>query len=371
MKKALSVLLIISSIVIADDYGFDLEELDLIETKAYEYTGYIKGEYKYQNLNKDALSYPSKNKNSQESYLGELFFNYKYFQDNYTFNTDLMANYENIDQTENDIYTVNQAFLNYKYNENNQIYIGKKAPKWGKGYYFNPVAFLDRKKDPNNPEASREGYTQLSYKYNKVFESNLQNLSFDIVYLRTTKNINSDLYNQNTNITALKTYLLYRDIDIDLIYSYNDRKENKLGADFSMNLETNFEIHAEYGRFDNGYYSYLLGLKYLSENELTILSEYYYQNNIQEKNKPFWDNSYLINSFTQKEPFDILYFNIYYKNILNLDDNSNQNKLGLIYTGIKNIDLDLSLSKNIGNKSSEYGSKLIDNFLWLSIKYSF
>jgi hypothetical protein len=348
-----------------------MDELDAIETKSYEYSAYIKAQQKHQVLNESSPSYALKNKNSMDSYFGELFFNYKYFLDKYTFNLDFSVNHENIDKVEQNSFTSNQAFVTYKYNENHQLTVGKKTPKWGKGYFFNPAAFIDRKKDPNDPEASREGYAQLNYKYNKVFQNDLQNLSVDLVYIKTTKGLNEDIYDDSSNILALKTYMLYKDIDIDIIYAYSDEQENRLGVDFSTNLETNFEIHGEYGRADDGYYSYLLGLKYLTESELTILSEYFYQSETQARNSSFWDNRYFMNSFNQKEPFGLLYFNVYFKNMLNLDDDSYQNKIGVVYSGIKNLEIDLSFSKNSGKSSSEFGGKLVDKFSWLVLKYSF
>lgn len=364
-------LFVLVSLVFANDYEFNFDELETIQTKPYEFNGYLKGDYKYQSINRSSPSYPAKNKAGQESYLGELALNYKYFKDNYTFHFNLMANYENIDKQKDDKTTLNQGFINYKFSDNNQVYLGKKTPKWGKGYYLNPVAFCDRKKDPNDPEASREGFTQLNYKYNKVLSGELKNITFDMVYIRTTKDLNDYLYNNDSNILAFKTYILYNDIDIDLIYSYSSEDRDKIGIDFSTNLQTNFELHGEYGRFDDGYYSYLFGLKYLTYNELTILSEYYYQNNIQASDTPFWDNRYFINSFTQKEPFDILYLNLYYKNILNLDDNSYQNKFGVLYSGIKNIFIDLSFTKNTGKSLSEFSNKLIDSTSWVNLRYSF
>jgi hypothetical protein len=169
----------------------------------------------------------------------------------------------------------------------------------------------------------------------------------------------------------LKTYFLYKDTDIDFVYLYNDKLSNKLGVDFSTNLQTNFEIHGEYTKSDNGLYSYLLGLKYLTDFELTIISEYFYQNKELQKNQSFWDNRYMINKITQKEPFDILYFSLYYKNSYNLDDNSQQNNLGIIYTKIKNLTIDFSVGKNSGKNNSEFGSKLVNTFSWLQLKYNF
>lgn len=371
MYKSYCIVSLLSTFVFADDYSFDFNELEKIEVKTYEYNGYLKGEHKYQVLNRSSPSYPAKNKTDMDSLYGEVFFNYQYFYDKVTLDTELMANYEKIDHSEDDTYTVNKFFINYKHNDNHQINLGKKTATWGKGYFFNPIAFIDRKKDPTNPEANKEGYTILNYKYNKVFQNDLQNISFDAVYLKTTSTFNENFYTQNSNTIALKTYLLYKDIDIDFVYLYNDKLANQFGVDFSMNLQTNFEIHGEYAKSDDSFYSYLLGLKYLTDFDLTIISEYFYQNEELLKNQNFWDNRYLINKLTQKEPFDILYFSLYYKNSYNFDDNSQQNNLGIIYSGIKNVELDFSLGKNSGDSNSEFGTKLVDKFTWFQLKYSF
>ena len=371
MKKSLLCFLLISNSIFANEYDFSMDELEEIEVKSFEYSGYLKAQHKHQVLNKSSSKSLSKNKDSMNTYLGEAFLNFKYFKDDFTFQTDLMANYENKDHIEKDTYTINQAFVNYKYNQNHQVTLGKKVAKWGKGYFFNPIAFIDRKKDPNEPEASKEGFVQVNYIYNKAFNEDLQNIAFEASYLKTSEDINSDLYEDDSNAVALKTYLLYKDIDIDLAYFYSNKEENKFGLDFSTNIETNFEIHGEFAKDNSGDYSYLLGIKYLTENELTIISEYFYQNEEQDKDTPFWDNRYFINKFTQKEPFDTLYFNIYYKNSLNLDDSSHQNNLGFIYTGFKNLTLDFSVGKYFGDNSSEFGNKLVDKFTWLQMKYSF
>jgi len=334
----------------ADDYSFDMDE---IEVKTYEYSGYVKLEQKHLILDDDK-------KNSTSA---EVFLDYKYFIDDYTFQSDFMANYINIDGDEKDTYTVNQLFTTYKYDNNNQFTIGKKTAKWGKGYFFNPIAFIDKKKDPNNPELSREGFVQLNYKYNKVYHNDLKNMSVEVVYIEEN--------DENAKVLATKLYLLYKDIDIDFAYLYSDEVDNKLGVDFSTNLQTNFEIHGELVKDTDSLYSILLGTKYLTLNDLTITSEYFYQNEQQQKITPFWDNKYFINKFSQKEPFDILYLSTYYKNTYNINDNSNINNLGIVYTKIKNMDIDLSINKNIGDIYSEFGSKSIEEFIWLQLKYSF
>jgi len=363
MNKYLKVAILLPTIILADDYSFDMDELDTIEVKSYEYSGYLKGEYKYLDR---------KNQSNIDSYLGEVMLDFKYFKDKYTINSEFMANYENIDGSKDNSTSINQLYLNYKQNENHIYKAGKVSSKWGKGYFFNPIAFIDRKKNPNNPELTKEGYELLAYKYNKVYKkSNLKNFALDIIYLPTSSTQNNDFHDKDSDNLALKAYFLYFDTDIDIAYLYRDKLSNKFGIDFSSNIETNFEVHGEYAKSDNSNYSYILGIKYLTQTDLTITSEYYYQNEILAKTKPFWDNRYFLNKFSKKEPFDILYSNIYFKNILNLTDDSYQNTFGAIYNYKDNIAFDIAVGNNNGNKTSEYGSKRVNKFFTFETKWNF
>ncbi len=244
--------LIFSSLIFADDYSFDMDE---IEVKTYEYSGYLKAEQKHQKAQNNDIS---------NNMFGEAQLSFKYFKDKYTLNTQFQANYSNINNQELDIYTVNQLYLNYKQSANHSISIGKESLKWGKGYFFNPISFLDRKKDPNNPEASKEGYIFGHYTYNKSYNSDLKNFSFDAVVMPTSSKLNDDYYNKTSSSLALKSYFLYLDTDIDIVYLYNDKLKDKIGIDFSKNIQTNFEIHGEIAKEFDGVYSYLFGIKYLT-----------------------------------------------------------------------------------------------------------
>ena len=52
-----------------------------------------------------------------------------------------------------------EGYGSVKPSESWKVEAGKKNLKWGKGYAWNPVNFLDRAKDPNDPDLSLEGYT--------------------------------------------------------------------------------------------------------------------------------------------------------------------------------------------------------------------
>ncbi|MEA2028743.1 MAG: hypothetical protein U9N49_07180, partial [Campylobacterota bacterium] len=315
--------------------------------------------------------YPLKNKSSMFTNLLESEFNFKYLKDNFKFMAQLFANYQDVDGLTSDSYSVNQLFLEYKFSDNHLLSVGKKAPKWGKGYFANPVAFIDRKKDPHYPEHAKEGYSFLSYSYNKSYSGELKNFAFDLVYMPTTKDINSDFYNNKSHNVIFKSYFLYKDIDIDLIYLYSNKQNDKIGVDFSTNLQTNFEIHAEIAKEMNSGYSYLLGLKYLTQNELTIIIEYLYQSERLDRSEPFFDKQYLFTKLTQKEPFDILYSTIYYKNSLNLEDRSHLNGIGFTYSFKNNFEIDISYNQNFGEDSSEFGSKLTNKFFWTQLNWYF
>ena len=358
--------LIFSNLVFADDYSFTEEsyafDMDEIEVKTYEYSGYLKSEHKNQQTKTD---------DTLNSTFSEAQLSFKYFNGDYSLNTQFQVNHSNINDNEINKYTTNQFYLNYKASSNTKYSIGKESLKWGKGYFFNPIAFLDRKKDPNNPEASKEGYILGHYNYNKSYNDDLKNFSFDIVVMPTSNSLNEDFYNHSSTNIAFKSYFLYLDTDIDIVYSYNDKLNDKVGLDFSKNVETNFEIHAEVAKEIGGYFSSLLGIKYLTENDLTITSEYFYQSEQLAKTNPFYDNKYLLNKFSLKEPYGVVYSSIYYKNSLNLNDNSHQDSIGGIYSFKNNFEIDISYNKNSGDDLSEFGNKQISDTIWSKVSWYF
>ena len=367
--KALHVIFCTALFLYAGDYDFDM---DAIEVKPYTLSGYLKGEAKYQGLNDDSPSFHTKNKESMKSYGSEGNLKFAYFNDSLKLDTEVMVNYNDIDNDYSDEHKFAQLFVQYKFDQNHLVEVGKKAPKWGKGYFVNPIAFFDRKKDPNDPESSREGFNMANYRFNKSYDGDVKNISFDLLFMKNDNHINSDFARDEANNVGLKAYLLYLDTDIDVIYFKNDANVEKIGFDVSKNLLTNLEIHAEFAKtLGEDDYAYLVGLKYLTEFELSITTEYFYQKNQSSRNEPFFGHQYFMTKFSQKEPMDILYSSLYYKNIYNLGDQSMQNSLGATYSFKNNMLIDISYNLNEGTKTSEYGSKLVQNTLWTKLYWYF
>lgn len=323
MKIVLASLMLLFSFSLAGDYDFDF---DKIEVKSYEYSGYLRSEYKYLNF-KEGNDYNTFN---------EALLNFKYFKDIYTLNSSLSA------ILEDEKLTAYQLFLTAKLSKNHTIDIGKKTLRWGKGYFFNPIAFLEHPKDPLEPEVTKEGFIMADYRYNKSYEGDLKNIMVNFVYLPSSSKLN-----ESENI-ALKLYLLYLDTDIDFIYLYSDHIADKIGFDFSKNLEPHFEIHGEFAKEMGGYHSYLLGLKYVTQNDITITSEYFYKSDI--------DKKILINKLLKKEPFELVYSSLYFKDMYNIEESSHLDTLGFIYAFKNNITIDASYNHYIDGKN-------IDNFV--------
>ncbi len=359
----------------ADEYDFDM---GAIEQKPYEYSGYLRLDDKAQQLRKSTKDY--QNYLRLEGLL-DLSYNYEIFN----FKASTIASYDYIKSktSEHDL-IFNDLYVEAKLTTNYTLLMGKESLTWGKGYFFNPVAFFDRPKDPTQPTQAREGFVIAKYSYNKSFSSDLKNLSFDFVYLPSSDNINRDYYklvtkNQDATNIAMRLYLLLYDTDIDIIYNYSNKASEKIGIDFSKNIQTNFEIHGEYAKVIDGGNSYLLGLRYLTDFELTIISEYLHRSEGLNKeeiesstlNIPFIAKDYTITLITQKEPFSWLYSSVYYKNMLNIVDMSMQNKVGVTYAFKNNINVDASYNINSGGSLSEFGNKQIQDFLWLRMTWNF
>ena len=359
----------------ADEYDFDM---GAIEQDPYEYSGYLRLDDRAQRLNTNPTEY--------QNYIHlEALFNFAYDYEMFNFTSSFITTHDYIKgvSSESD-FGVNDLYIEVKLNTNHTLLVGKESLMWGKGYYFNPVAFFDRPKDPSDPTKAREGFVIAKYSYNKSFQSELKNISFDFVYLPSTQDVNEDYYKlitdeKNTNNIALRLYILLYDTDIDIIYNYSDEASEKIGIDFSKNIQTNFELHGEYANILDGGYTYLLGLRYLTDFELTIINEYLYRSEGLTKEEiettnlsiPFIAKDYAITLITQKEPFDFLYFSIYYKNMVNLQDYSMQNKIGISYAFKNNIDTDLSYNINSGDELSEFGKKGVEDFLWLRLTWKF
>ncbi|MEA1995254.1 MAG: hypothetical protein U9N18_03765 [Campylobacterota bacterium] len=432
IKFTILILLLVPLFAFAqNDYFFDISKIEKeIEKKPYTIGGYLEFTPKFFWLDRDAAFYKLNFYNRPE----------KDYLDEYTFKLSVNGEYKkgisevyiraNINKTESDIksrtdITIDEGYLSVKPSSNFNINIGKKALKWGKGYAWNPVAFVGRPKNPDDPDLALEGYIMVSADYIKSFSGPLQTISVTPAVIPVYEHINSQFGVRNNTNYACKVYFLLYDTDIDFMFLKGNSKPSRFGADFSRNITSNFEIHGEFAYIDDitkvtvdsagnkkqssyNAKSYLLGIRYLTKSDTTFICEYYrngtgltgedmegffsfvnngYNAYILSNNEtllkkantmtkgnygrpnPMRDYMYL--RISQKEPFDILYFTPSITCIYNINDKSYSLSPEILYTGITNLDLRLKAAFLAGSNNSEFGEKQNDCRIEFRARYYF
>jgi len=414
-----------------DDYSFDLSEIEKeIEKKPYTIGGYLEFMPKVFLLDHDAAFYKLNFYNRPE----------KNYLDEYNFKLSMNGAYKkgfsevyirsNLNTTESDIKSetdviIEEGYLSVKPSSSFNISIGKKALKWGKGYAWNPVAFVGRPKNPDDPDLSLEGYIMASADYIKSFSGPLQAISITPVVIPVYEHVNTEFGVQNNTNYACKLYLLLYDTDIDFMFLKGSSRPDRFGADFSRNITPNFEIHGEFAYIDDitkktvdtagkitptvyDAKSYLLGIRYLTESDTTFIGEYYRNGTgfTREEMEGFFglvDNGYnayissgneaLLNKaktmtegiygrpnpmrdylylrISQKEPFDILYLTPSVTCIYNINDRSYSLSPEILYTGITNLELRLKAAFLAKPDNSEFGEKQNDYRIEFRARYYF
>lgn len=422
------VIIICSSSVFAEEkYKLDISE---IEKKPYNLNGYAEFRPVLNVVDRDAALYKLKFYNRDEGKTtGE--YNFKFLIDG-SYEKDIARlflrlsydlNYINASWSDN--LKPYEASLSLKPSPSLTLDIGKKTLKWGKGYAWNPVAFIDRPKDPDEPDLALEGFWVISADYIRSFPGPLKTVSFTPVFLPVLDNVNDDFGKTGQANVGAKLYLLFYDTDIDLIFFTGGSRPSRYGIDFSRNITSNLEIHGELayiedfqkkytdgqGNIFSSTYdtlSYLFGVRYLSQRETTYIFEYYrngtgftkeefsdfyrlinraYQSyltngsevllgkamNLSQGNygRPNPMKDYLYLRISQKEPFDILYFTPALTTILNLRDFSFSISPEVSYTAITNLELRLKANFLVGARDTEFGEKPNDFRLEFRARYYF
>ena len=302
---------------------------------------------------------------------------------------------------------------------------GKKANRWGKGLVWNPVGFVERPKDPDDPNESREGFWMAGFDWIRSFQGPLRTLTITPLIVPTLGDTNEDFGETGHVNPAAKLYLLYLDTDIDLLFLGNGSRTPRFGVDFAKNLAPNFEIHGEFAYITDferveitpscrarrappeDVVSYLLGMRYRTDADVTYAVEYYYNEagNSREQQERFFecvhtaweeDDATLLaglpltsgsgrGPFTRptpmrnylhfrafwNEPFDVLYFTPGLQALYNLDDGSYSIAPELNYDGIDNVAIRLRATFPVGDALTEWGEKLNNFKLDLRVRYFF
>ncbi|MDP1900776.1 MAG: hypothetical protein Q8K96_10030 [Rubrivivax sp.] len=383
------------------------------EKKAFEWTGFVEARPERQWLRQDSagylLQYPGETRRTANRLGGAAELSGVLRRQSLSFNFTGHASWIDEPRGSDSDSRLYEAYAGWQIDERSNVELGKRALRWGKGYAWSPVAFLERAKDPTDPELAREGFVMTTGSYVRSFEGPLQTLALTAAVVPTRDGLNTDFGGGATNAghsnAAFKLYGLLYDTDIDLIWATRGSRGPRFGIDFSRNLGSQWELHGEWARITDAprvvltagntlqtqtrsYTSALVGLRYLTERDTTFIFELYRngggyrtdelgafydlvhasagnpalaqlasQAALQGYNRPNAAQRYAYLRVSQKEPFDILDFTPSLTLIANTGDRSGSLIPEVLYTGIKNLELRARLALNRGGAGSEYGER--------------
>lgn len=394
------------------DESFDPSAYD---KKAFEWTGFIEARPERQWLRQGSagyvLQYPGEVRRTANRLGGAAELSGVLRHRSLSFNFTGHASWLDEPRGSDDDSRMYEAYGGWQIDERNNVEVGKRALRWGKGYAWSPVAFLERAKDPTDPELAREGFVMATAAWVRSFGGAVKTLSVTAAVVPTTSSLNADFGGAATNAThtnpALKLYGLVYDTDIDLIWASRGSRGPRFGIDFSRNLGRQLEVHGEWARVADApravlaagnalqvqtrtYDSGLIGLRYLTKRDATIIFELYRNGGgyateelsafydlvrasatnpvlsqaanraaAQGYNRPNAAQRYVYLRMSQKEPFDILDFTPSVSLIANTSDRSWSLIPELLYTGVKNFELRVRVALNRGDAGSEYGERVV------------
>jgi hypothetical protein len=188
--------------------------------------------------------------------------------------------------------TAYEAYVSLKPAPSLTVDVGKKTLKWGKGYLWNPAAFLDRMKSPEDPALALEGFTVVSADYIRTFNGPLQVLSATPVLLPAFGDLNRSFGAPGHLNVAGKVYVLLYDTDVDVMFLSGGSRPHRFGVDVSRNLRSNLEVHGEWTRIahavtptldaagalslpETAATTFVIGVRYLTPANTTFIADYF------------------------------------------------------------------------------------------------
>jgi hypothetical protein len=321
--------------------------------------------------------------------------------------------------------TVQEAYLTAQPAPVFTLDLGKRVARWGKGYAWNPIAFVDRPKNPDDPELAQEGFVMARAVAIRSFPGALKTLELTVIDLPVRARLNEDFGPAEADNAAVKLYALLWDTDLDLAVLSGGTRTHRYGADFSRNLSSNFEVHGEWATVTDSplsvldgrgvvtqrvrtVQSWLAGVRYLTASELTAIFEYYsngagysagelkdfyrfvddafsrFESSGQQSGlkkarqlalgaygqpNPGREYSYL--RLSQKEPFGWLYVTPALTVIENVQDGSFAATPEVTYIGVTNLELRFRASWLSGARFTDYGERPNLSRVEARVRFSF
>ena len=301
--------------------------------------------------------------------------------------------------------------------------VGKRVQRWGKGYAWSPVGFIERPKDSSDPQSSREGFVMASTEWTRSFGGPVSAVGLSGFVVPTDgSSLNKDFGEEKDLNPTAKLYLLAWDTDIDLLWRDKGARPQSFGIDFSRNFGSALEVHGEWARTlkatrntvsangvtqtgESNYDAWLLGFRYLTQREVTWIVEYYHNGRgydagelddyftfldraladgaapaLEDKARKIAQSGYartnpgsdyLYAKASISEPFGWVYGTVSLTGISNIKDRSWQLTPEISYTGFNNVELRARAFVLGGGSHTEFGEKAASRRLEVYARFYF
>lgn len=238
----------------AEDFKFDPSEY---EKPAFQIGGYIEGKAEYFRYDTDSAFYrlnateqPLGNDNDRETGTAQVRASYE--KGPVTASFTLSGNIQrDADQGNTDDLKLLEGGAALRPATGLSIAAGKRVLKWGKGYGWNPVGFVERPKDPTDPDLSREGFWMVTTDFVRTFDGPLRTIGATLVMLPVASDLNEDFGKEARMNVGGKLYALYADTDIDLTFLADGMRNGGNGVAV-IPREQLVDRHAEDGLVGQG-----------------------------------------------------------------------------------------------------------------------
>lgn len=409
----------------AEDFSFDAAEF---EKKPFELNGYVEPKLEALSLRSDsaayALSYPGQTARSTLTRATlTLELSAKANLGDWVLDARAQGSHaQDALVTRSDALAVQEGGVRYSASPGLTLDAGKRVQRWGKGYALTTVGLIERLKDSTDPTAAREGFVMASVDYTRSLSGPVSTVGISAHVLPTDGVTNADFGRSNDLNPAARLYLLAWDTDIDLMWRGAGAKPEAWGVDFSCNLASNLEVHGEWARQRDATHTsvssagavqtsvqdssaWLLGLRYLTQAEVTWVAEWVHNGNGQTDsewasyqsflstatqpvasaaltakaqtlaqsgmNRPNPGQDYLYVKASASEPWGWVYGSAAVSLMANVQDHSWQITPEVGYTGWAGWDVRARLSVLGGADGTEFGEKLAQGKLEVTARYSF
>jgi hypothetical protein len=159
---------------LAADESFDAAAYD---KKAFEWTGFVEARPELQRLRPGsagyALQYPGDTRRSAQRLGAAAELSAVLRHQTLSFNFTGHANWLDEPRGAESEVRSYEAYASWQVDVGSNVQLGKRALRWGKGYAWSPVAFLERAKDPTDPELAREGFVMATGSWVRSFDGPL------------------------------------------------------------------------------------------------------------------------------------------------------------------------------------------------------